>query len=429
MVGKAYTATVTLTANENYVFAANQNLSVSINGQNAAVTNNGSTITLSYAFAIIADSANVGMDGTTEATAFKVYDVATLNRVGKGTGDWVGNWSLSAHYEQIADIILPPVNEGESNWIAIGGSSNLFTGTYNGGEYTISNLTINISADYQGMFGYIGTGGIVKNVGLVGGSVSGGSFVGGVVGMSFGGTVQNCYSTGSGSGNNHVGGVVGNNYNSGTVQDCYFTGSVSGNNYGVGGVVGDNRGAVQNCYSTGSVSGSSSNGVGGVVGESDFGGSNGTVQNCYSTVSVSVSGSGVYVGGVVGRGGLRNSSNEHQEGTAVQNCVALNNNSGTSIRRRIGVIVTGSIGNIFKNNYARSDMTLTNYTPTPDLNGEDGANITSAQYNSESWWKNAGNWRTTDGGSAWDFVNVWEWGANNLPILRNVGGVQNHTVQ
>jgi hypothetical protein len=368
MVGKAYTAAVTLTANTDHVFAENQNLSASINGQSATViNNNNSTLTLSYAFAIIADP-NTGTDGTTADTAFKVYDVETLNRVGKGAGSWVGDWSLSAYYVQTADIVLPPVNAGESNWTAIGDWSNQFTGTYDGGGCTISNLTINVSSGYQGMFGLIGTGGVVKNVGLVGGSVSGSYYIGGVVGQ-----------------------------NNGTVQNCYTTSNVSSLESYTGGVVGSNDGTVQNCYTTGNVSSSmsSSNAVGGVVGRND-----GTVQNCVAL-----------------------------------NPRVTHGYSITSIGRVIGSLGTRA------NNYARSDLipkeyynwngntTGTDKTVVSDLNGRDGQDITPAQYHSESWWSNAGNWKTDGGASAWDFVNVWEWNpVTNLPILRGFSSPQNHTV-
>ena len=369
LVGKAYTAAVTLTANTNHVFAESQNLSASINGQSATViNNNNSTLTLSYAFAIIADP-NTGTDGATADTAFKVYDVETLNRVGKGTGDWTGDWSLSAYYEQTADIILPPVGAGESNWTAIGNGSNRFFGTYDGGGCTISNLTINVISGNQGMFSYIDTGGVVKNVGLVGGSVSVDNYVGGVVGL-----------------------------NSGTVQNCYTTGNVSSRqSHSTGGVAGLNYGTVQNCYTTGNVS--------------------------------SGSGSTQYIGGVVGR----------NYGT-VQNCVALNprvtySYHTTDLGRVIGLPGTCA------NNYARSDLipkeyynwdgntTGTDKTVVSDLNGRDGQDITPAQYHSESWWSNAGNWKTDGGASAWDFVNVWEWNpVTNLPILRGFSSPQNHTV-
>ena len=131
---------------------------------------------------------------------------------------------------------------------------------------------------------------------------------GGVVGDNFfGGRVINCYNTGSVTGGSYVGGVVGQNYNS-DVINCYNTGNVTGlgsvgdedhSGHWVGGVVGANvedgwGGAVVNCYNSGSVTGESS--VGGVVGAM-FGCDYAYAENCYNTGSVSGE---EYVGGVVG---------------------------------------------------------------------------------------------------------------------------------
>ena len=225
------------------------------------------------------------------------------------------------------DIDLKDVcgeNVGESgqsvSWAPIGSDSSRYSGTFNGDGHTISGLYINNSrADYQGLFGYVGTGGTVKDLSVSGsvsghlyvggiagqnggnvinctfsGSVSGVSTVGGVVGWNNGGTVENCTNTGSVTGaNDYVGGVVGYNGSNSTVENCYNTGTVSSNSNisDVGGVVGYNHGGrVENCYNTGEVSGKIS--VGGVVGLND----SGIVENCYNTGKVI----GSSVGGVVG---------------------------------------------------------------------------------------------------------------------------------
>ncbi|MBR7151823.1 MAG: hypothetical protein IKD02_05755 [Clostridia bacterium] len=180
-------------------------------------------------------------------------------------------------------------------WIPIGidGSHNVFSGIFDGAGYTVKGLTIGSSASpnqelkYVGLFGYVQynpgdlglgynfiqnlhvSGAIYSSVsggnGSAGGvvgylasnsyvldchsnvTVSGVSYVGGVVGTNDGGTVLRCYNTGSVSGSEYVGGVVGRNMISSAVQHCYNTGSVSGSEY-VGGVVGSNNDNVQNCY-------------------------------------------------------------------------------------------------------------------------------------------------------------------------------------
>jgi len=232
---------------------------------------------------------------------------------------------LARHFKLMEDIMLDDPAEDESNWTVIGTNVNRFTGSFNGQDKTISNLTINTTDDYQGMFGY--SSGVVQNIGLTGGGVSGGDYVGGVVGY---GTVQNCHSTGDVNGNDYVGGVVGY----GTVQNCHSTGDVNGND-NVGGVVGrSSNTTVQNCHSTGDVNGN--NYVGGVVGY-------GTPQNCYATGNVS--GDGDYVGGVAGSG---NSS------STMTNCYAIGSVSGNN---NVGGVAgsNGSFGTV-TNCYATGNV-------------------------------------------------------------------------
>jgi len=200
--------------------------------------------------------------------------------------------NLTAYYELGNDIDASATsgwNDG-AGFEPIGTENAPFTGSLDGQGYKIENLFINRATNYIGLFGYVGSGGVVKNVGLENVNVTGSVVVGGLVGRNWGGTVSNCYSTGFVSGNNYVGGLVGYNWG-GTVSNSYSTGEVSGEEY-VGGLVGRNRGGtVSNCYSTGFVSGN--NCVGGLVGY-NWGG---TVSNSYSTGAVTGSS---YVGGLVG---------------------------------------------------------------------------------------------------------------------------------
>jgi hypothetical protein len=395
-----------------------------------------------------------------------------LERVGKGTGAWTGDWSLSDSYKQVKHISLSPISAGNSNWTAIGTNTSSFTGSYDGGGYTISNLTINKpSDDFQGLFGYIsGSSAIVKNFGLVNCDIKGKDYVGGVVGYNnTGSTVENCYATGnvSGSGygndsNGCVGGVVGRNNgaavkycaagteagsgdvggvvggnNEGTVENCYATGNVSSSGSFVGGVVGwNNKGTVKNCYATGNVTGSSY--VGGVVGSNYYGGTvencyatgnvsgsssyvggvsgtnNGTIENCYATGNVS--GSGDFIGGVVG--GNSNSG-------TTKNCIALNPNFTTNgmTTTYFGRVLYNYNGNTLTNNYGRSDMKKNEVatTWTSNANDKDGADITATEWNSATWWTGTATFDPT----------VWDISNGKLPTLKNMPGnpEQNPVVQ
>ncbi len=166
------------------------------------------------------------------------------------------------------------------------------TGVFDGKGHRISHLTI-MGDNGLGLFGELGSGAEVRNLGLVDISIAGsGLFVGGLVGHSRG-TVTSCYSTGMVSGEYYVGGLVGWDLGGSTIIYCYSTGVVSGE-YHVGGLVGSNQdsGTVTQCYSTGGVSGTES--VGGLVGGGGF------VTQCYSTGVVTSPGRSV--GGLLGHG-------------------------------------------------------------------------------------------------------------------------------
>ena len=237
-------------------------------------------------------------DGT-----YLIYTAENLKEfavIVNGTAEGIKQ-NTSANAKLMNDIDLNPnmkidedgtVTNGSDldQWTPIGNEDHRYTGTFDGNGKTIENLYINntTNAEDQGLFGYVGTGGTVKDL-TVSGSVKGDDYVGGVVGYNDEGRVENCHNIGSVSGDRYVGGVVGDNR--GTVKNCHNIGAVSGVST-VGGVVGYNISSVTNCYNTGAVN-SSGNYVGGVVGDNG-----GTVKNCYNTGAVNSSGN--YVGGVVG---------------------------------------------------------------------------------------------------------------------------------
>ena len=258
-------------------------------------------LSLIPAFAITVSAAGFANAAGGTGTKGNPYQISTADQL-KALAEAVnGGEAYSGTYFKLTDDIN--LNGSEDNqWTPIGDESKAFDGTFDGDGHEITGLYIDDpDSAYQGLFGYVGSGGTVKNL-SVSGNISVRGFVGGIVGLNKG-TVENCYNTGSVTGNYYVGGIVGRNY--GTVKNCYNTGSVTGNyrNGGhVGGVVGSNEdgGTVKNCYNTGNVkdetNGISNTGyVGGVVGD-NYG--SGTVENCYNTGSVTSEGQNV--GGVVG---------------------------------------------------------------------------------------------------------------------------------
>lgn len=297
-------------------------------------------------------TANPAAVSFTIATAEELAGLASL--VNAGTDSFSGDTltlatelDLSAH-----------------EWTPIGlDDGTPFQGTFDGNDKTITGLTITEAAyAHSGLFGYVGSGGTVKDLTLADVNISSsvsvsGTSIGGVAGSVSGGRVENCSVTGSVAGYLCVGGVVGCIKSDASIEGCYAAGDVTSTDSYVGGVVGMSDAEIENCwaasdvesgcayaggvvgmattitncYATGKVVSTgdetSSNGVGGVAGYADI------AQNCFATGDVS-SANGSGVGGVVGLAGT------------VQYCWATGNVTGLKV---VGGIVGDSWGTIENN--------------------------------------------------------------------------------
>ena len=320
-------------------------------------------------------------------TADNPYIIATSADLARLAADVNGGDSCGGKYFKLtADIDLGGVSgDASTYWTPIGTlvspDIRLFSGRFDGAGHEIKGLHIEAaSADYQGLFGAIGTtssGDIAEvrsltvrgsvagrsTVGLIAGlnvgkitscaasgAVSGtGEYTGGIVGMNFG-AVSSSVSRSAVSGINDVGGIVGINYGavtssvshstvrgmgacvggivgmnnaagSATVSNCVSHGAVSGTGQSVGGIVGMNYDTVTNCASFSPVSGDSMN-VGGIVGLSS-----GTITNCALECS-SVNGWSYATGAIAGY---------NYDGGTVQNCGWLKDaNHGSGTDKHIG---------------------------------------------------------------------------------------------
>jgi filamentous hemagglutinin family protein len=199
---------------------------------------------------------------------------------------------------------------GVTGWTPLGtnGAGSLlngvdgFSGIFDGLGNTISNLTVDIhETTNAGLFG--ASSGTIRDIGLIGGSVTGGSDVGALAGSN-GGTIVDAYATGAVNGKDGVGGLVGQNTSSGQISNAYATGAVDGTGSSVGGLAGYNGGTIVSAYATGSVFGGDEatgddEATGGLVGLNK-----GTITDTYATGAVTgaVTGS-ANVGGLVGYNG------------------------------------------------------------------------------------------------------------------------------
>jgi len=328
------TNTLTLDAYHSIVF--NASATIGGTGGLSLVTNHGgSGGTMSYAL-----GAAVTFTGTQGAQALSIngqsytliYDVTQLQAINSGL---TGRYALANTIDATATYnwngpkgFIPLGTDGNTNIL---NSGNGFNGTFDGLGNTINYLwSTPGQANYAGLFGYVGTAGVVRNVGLVdatvmasyetgaiagwnkgsisgvwaSGQIHGAGSTGGLVGQNDGSITRSFSTVGvNARDNSAAGGLVGANTASGTISQSYSTGWVLGSAF-VGGFVGLNQGSISDSYSTGPASGTNGETrVGGFVGV-NFGtvinGAFDTTTSGLSNAFGSSTGSSSNTGNVVG---------------------------------------------------------------------------------------------------------------------------------
>ena len=146
----------------------------------------------------------------------KTYSISSAKEL-KRFADIVndGNTGEGSTFVLTEDIDLSEYSSGEG-WTPIGNygvdTSLQFKGTFNGNGHIISNLTINRpSADYQGLFGYCGSGFKIFNLGVENVNITARNNVGGITGQATTGSSKliNCFAKGNITGSSYVGGLAG----------------------------------------------------------------------------------------------------------------------------------------------------------------------------------------------------------------------------
>ena len=232
----------------------------------------------------------------------------------------------------------PAAGETVSRMNPIGSETQPYTGTFDGGGYTIRGLCVSKRSYYNGesysesnhagLFGKL-SGATVKNL-TVTGYVDGRFYVGGIAGYADDTTkLLNCrnecivvsgqstypYVSDPESVIRYAGGIVG--YNAGSVMACCNAGTVTGID-SVGGITGGGPGTVSDCYNVGAVTASGQN-AGGIAGNG------GTVSYSYN------------VGTVTGGAEIANNA-------AVNDCCFLGAAGQTAGAFADGTVLTALIG-------------------------------------------------------------------------------------
>ena len=228
-----------------------------------------------------------------------------------------------------ADITMPVVAAGETNWTPIGCVNNTkerrYRGEIEGNNHTIYNLSVGTGTNGTGFIGALYEGS-VRNLKFSNVTVSSSqNYTGTVVGYIYSGLIDNCHVlsgtvTTSAS---YTGGIAGQGPDDTVhVTNCSNAAVISSTGGHTGGIAGDTD--VENCTNTASVTGgaeytggivgygdaSHSTNSGAVAGTSYTGGiaGKGNVTDCEN--SGDVTGTVNYVGGIAGKGTVTGSDNE-----------------------------------------------------------------------------------------------------------------------
>ena len=208
-----------------------------------------------------------------------VYDAGDLNDVRN---------NLTGNYILMNDIVFVDAdfevggtfyNSG-SGWLPIGSETAEFNGIFDGNGKVIDNLYCNNSASiYVGLFAWIGTTGVVKNLGIINSSfysnqssIPCAALCGGLRG-----TVENCFNYNTSvTGAYDTGGLVGYAQRYSNVRNCFNSGVINSERCS-GGIVGGNSGTISNCYNVGSLQYSSYHANGIVGAENAYN----SIVSCY----------------------------------------------------------------------------------------------------------------------------------------------------
>ena len=212
------------------------------------------------------------------AGAFPDGDLATTTPAAARMGcpATCTGYELTANINFAADGVAVTSTDPYPNWTPIGGS---YAATFDGKGNTINHLTITGATGNSGLFDTLGSGGIIRDVGIVAVSIGNNgadAYVGVLAGDNDGGMIITSYASGGAitvtGTSTYAGGLLGRN--AGDVRAVYSTASVTASTTAtttaasptVGGLIGLHTGTVTASYAAGTTTGSAAAIVGGFAG-------------------------------------------------------------------------------------------------------------------------------------------------------------------
>lgn len=210
----------------------------------------------------------------------------------------------------VADAVVAQADNEEQDSVRV--TAGGVTGINQGSISQVNVLSAVTASQAENSYGLGGVAGLNISGASIAGAVNTGvtharygntitaSSVGGIAGTNLG-SISDSYNDGDITGGKYVGGLVGYNYG-GSVSNVVNAGDVYGesekfeeNEGGIGGLVGFNSGSVTQASNAGAIDGDYY--VGGLVGVNASGA---TLENLYNSISASITGTD-YVGGIAGK--------------------------------------------------------------------------------------------------------------------------------
>lgn len=279
-----------------------------------------------------------------------------------------GNTYTGKHIALTSDVDL-----ANANWKPMGTKENPFKGTFDGKNHAVTGFAIVTENDHVGFFGYVSKA-TIKNLTVKNGTVTGRSFVGGIVGGAESAKILGCKNglaiqaigIAGNTSSGYAGGISGAIYGVTKIDSCINTGSVKCKTLYAGGIVGacftgqeksnSDNSYIANCSNLAVIYSSQDN-VGGIVGGISTG-SYVPIYNCFNTQKISSS-SGC-VGGIVGIGNT----------AIIENC--YNTGAISAKRKKTGGILGSGTFTLVSNCYNTGLVSVTETTEKDTREGISG---------------------------------------------------------
>jgi len=343
-----------------------------------------------------------------ELRAFANLDPATLFAGGSGTqgdpyriatADQLNNarFFQAAHYRQTADISLSAYRSGEGWWPIAN-----FSGSYNGGGFAISSLSISRgSTNDVGLFSTL-NGAVISNLTLSGPSVTGNIRAAALAGSAIGATVSGITITTPSitTVRSNAGGLIGSSANT-TISDIRVTSTrVRAEGITAGGLVGRHSGGtITRVRVSGAfTSVEAQEDAGGIVGDLN----GGTLSESY-VIEGTVTASEVQSGGLVGQS-LGTITNSYANTRVIGGTGFANSEVGGLVGQNTGSITNSYSASVVTGNQAAGLVGLNN-----------GGAITNSYFNSDFTANGNGNgtglttaqMRQQASFTGFDFTSTW----------------------